>query len=119
MANPEALNIATSAYISSEKIGMPEIRIILSQAVIYLSISSKSNSCYNSINNVLEDIKNGDLQEVPLHISDRALGYKYPHDYEGNFVKQSYRKKWKKYYIPGKNKYENQIKDKLEKLWKK
>lgn len=119
MANPEALNIATSAYFSSEKIGMPEIRIILAHAVVYLAISSKSNSCYNGINSVLEDIKNGNLQEVPIHISDKGLGYKYPHDYEGNFVKQSYRKDLKKYYFPGNNKFENQIKDKLEKLWKK
>lgn len=120
MANPEALVIATSAYTASEKIGMPEIRIILAHAVIYLSISSKSNSCYNSINEVLEDIKNGDIQEVPLHISDRAVGYKYPHDYDGNFVKQNYRKNTsKKYYKPGNNKFEIQIKDKLDRLWKK
>lgn len=119
MANPDALNIATSAYFCSERVGMPEIRIILSHAVVYLAISSKSNSCYNGINQVLEDIKNGDLQEVPVHISDRALGYKYPHDYEGNFVKQPYRNNNKKYYIPGNNKFENQIRDKLEKLWKK
>ncbi len=119
MANPEALNIATSAYFSSEKIGMPEIRIILAHAVVYLAISSKSNSCYNGINSVLEDIKNGNLQEVPVHVSDRGIGYKYPHDYEGNFVKQSYRKDLKKYYFPGNNKFENQIKDKLDKLWKK
>ena len=56
MANPEALLIADAAYNASEKIGMPEIRIILAHAVVYLAISSKSNSCYNGINKVLADI---------------------------------------------------------------
>ena len=118
MANPEALLIANSAYNASEKIGMPEIRIILAHTVVYLAISTKSNSCYNGINNVLADIKNGDLEPVPIHISDCAKGYVYPHDYPGNFVKQAYRKKVKKYYEPGNNKFENQIREKLEKLWK-
>ena len=57
MANPEALLIADAAYNASEKIGMPEIRIILAHAVVYLAISTKSNSCYNGINAVLSDIK--------------------------------------------------------------
>ena len=118
MANPEALLIADAAYNASEKIGMPEIRIILAHAVVYLAISTKSNSCYNGINAVLSDIKNGDLEEVPVHISDSARGYIYPHDYLGNFVNQAYRKKVKKYYEPGNNKFENQIREKIEKLWK-
>ena len=118
MANPEALLIANAAYNASEKIGMPEIRIILAHAVVYLAISSKSNSCYNGINSVLADIKAGDLEPVPAHIADGAKGYIYPHDYPGNFIEQAYRKKVKKYYEPGNNKFENQIRDKIEKLWK-
>ncbi|MFK4785135.1 replication-associated recombination protein A [Fusobacterium sp. MFO224] len=119
MANPEALLIANAAYASSEKIGMPEIRIILAHAVVYLSISSKSNSCYNGINSVLENIKSGDLQEVPINIKDKNIGYKYPHDYEGNFVYQKYMDGHREYYKPGNNKYENQIREKLDRLWKK
>jgi len=119
MANPEALLMANAAYASSEKIGMPEIRIILAHVVVYLAISSKSNSCYNGINSVLENIKTGDMQEVPINIKDKNIGYKYPHDYEGNFVHQKYMNKHKKYYKPGNNKYENQIREKLDRLWKK
>ncbi|MBC2851401.1 replication-associated recombination protein A [Cetobacterium sp. 8H] len=118
MANPEAMLIANSAMNASEKIGMPEIRIILSQAVIYLAISSKSNSCYMAIDQALEDIKAGDLEKVPLHIGDRAVGYKYPHDYPNNFIEQKYREKRKKYYTPGNNRNEKLIEEKLEKLWK-
>ncbi|MEG2696751.1 MAG: replication-associated recombination protein A [Cetobacterium sp.] len=118
MANPEAMLVANSAMNASEKIGMPEIRIILSQAVIYLAISSKSNSSYMAIDQALEDIKAGDLEKVPLHIGDRAVGYKYPHDYPNNFIEQKYREKRKRYYIPGNNRNEKLIEEKLEKLWK-
>ncbi|MEG1449920.1 MAG: replication-associated recombination protein A [Cetobacterium sp.] len=118
MANPEAMLVANSAMNASEKIGMPEIRIILSQAVIYLAISSKSNSSYLAIDQALEDIKAGDLEKVPLHIGDRAVGYKYPHDYPNNFIEQKYREKRKRYYVPGNNRNEKFIEEKLEKLWK-
>ena len=117
MANPEAMLIANSAMQASERIGMPEIRIILAQAVIYIAISTKSNSCYMGINKALEDIENGDLEKVPLNICQNNKGYKYPHDFAGNFVKQNYSEKKRRYYIPGKNKNEKLIKEKLEKLW--
>ena len=117
MANPEAMLIANSAMQASERIGMPEIRIILAQAVIYIAISTKSNSCYMGINKALEDIENGDLEKVPLNICQNNKGYKYPHDFAGNFVKQNYSEKKRRYYIPGENKNEKLIKEKLEKLW--
>lgn len=117
MANPEAMLIANSAMQASERIGMPEIRIILAQAVIYIAISTKSNSCYMGINKALEDIENGDLEKVPLNICQNNKGYKYPHDFTGNFVKQNYSEKKRRYYIPGENKNEKLIKEKLEKLW--
>ena len=75
---------------------MPEIRIILSQAVIYLAISTKSNSSYLAIDKALKDIENGDLEPVPIHIGDKAVGYKYPHDYSNNFVEQKYREQKKR-----------------------
>ncbi|WP_432204886.1 replication-associated recombination protein A [Cetobacterium somerae] len=118
MANPEAMLIANSAMNASEKIGMPEIRIILSQAVIYLAISTKSNSSYLAIDKALKDIENGELEPVPLNIGTRAIDYKYPHDYPSNFVLQDYRKEKKKYYVPGNNRNEKLIEEKLEKLWK-
>ena len=117
MANPEAMLIASSALAASEKIGMPEVKIILAQAVIYLSISTKSNSCYMGINKAMEDIEKGDMETVPLTICHNAKGYKYPHDYAGNFVKQNYTAKKREYYVPGDNKNEKLIKEKMEKLW--
>lgn len=119
MANPQALLMAHAAMDASEKIGMPEIRIILAQTIVYLAISTKSNSCYNGINNVLHDIEKGDLEIVPPHIDSHAKDYKYPHDYPENFVIQKYTDKKREYYIPGDNKNEKVIKEKLEKLWNK
>lgn len=117
MANSEALLIANATMNASEKIGMPEIRIILAHAVIYLAISTKSNSAYLAINNALNDIKNGEIQEVPKNIRHDNINYKYPHDYSENFIKQKYMEKKKKYYKPGNNKNEKLIVEKLNKLW--
>lgn len=117
MANSEALLIANAAMNACERIGMPEVRIILSHATIYLAISSKSNSVYNAINTVLKDIKDGNVQEVPINICHDNVGYKYPHDYPDNFIKQKYMNKNKKYYIPGNNKNEKKIAEKLNKIW--
>ncbi len=121
MANPEAMLIAHAAMDASEKIGMPEIRIILSQTAIYLAISSKSNSSYMAVNTALEDIEKGrNLEEVPKHLR-KQYGelYKYPHSYPGNFVHQAYKEERKKYYNPGDNKNERLIAQKLLKLWDK
>ena len=117
LANPEALNIASSALVASERIGMPEIRIILSEVAIYLAISSKSPSAYNAINSALQDIEKGDCEEVPENINANPIGYKYPHDYPGSFVNQKYSNKKREYYIPAENRNEKMIKEKLEKLW--
>lgn len=117
LANSDALLIASSAMEATEKIGMPEIRIILAHATIYLAISTKSNSAYLAIDNALNDIKNGELQDVPTNIKHGTTTYKYPHDYEENFIKQIYMNRKKKYYIPGKNKNEKLIAEKLIKLW--
>ena len=117
MANPEALLIANAAMNACEKIGMPEVRIILAHATIYLAISSKSNSVYEAIDGALADIKKGELQEVPINICHDNVGYKYPHNYTDNFVKQKYMNKKKKYYKPGNNKNEKMIAEKLSKLW--
>ena len=117
MANSEALLIANAAMNACERIGMPEVRIILSHATIYLAISSKSTSVYNAINTVLKDIKDGNVQEVPINICHDNVGYKYPHDYPDNFIKQKYMNKKKKYYIPGNNKNEKKIAEKLNKIW--
>ncbi len=120
MANPEALLVANAAMHSAEKIGMPEVRIILSHATVYLAISSKSNSVYMAINDAMGDVRDGEVEEVPKHLRDQYKElYVYPHAYPGNFVNQKYRHGNKIYYKPGENKYENMIKQKMEKLWDK
>lgn len=96
---------------------MPEIRIILEQAVIYTAISTKSNSCYNAINLALEDIRNGDLEKVPENIQHNHRGYLYPHSYVNNFIYQKYSNKRGRYYQPCENKNEKLIREKLERLW--
>ncbi|RDU64062.1 recombinase RarA [Helicobacter didelphidarum] len=87
-ANPNALNLATSTMLSVAKIGYPEARIILSQCVIYLASSPKSNCAYLAINNALDDTKKR-MDDVPSHIKTHAKDYKYPHDF-GGFVQQIY-----------------------------
>lgn len=100
MANPNALVVATSAMQAVNMVGMPEARIILSEAAVYVATSKKSNATYVGINKALEDIKTKDTGEVPMHIRNApaegmekhgyGVGYKYPHDYPGHMVEQQY-----------------------------
>lgn len=97
-ANPNALNLASSTLLSVSKIGFPEARIILSQCVIYLASSPKSNSSYLAINEALNYVQNSPKLEVPNHLkSPSPKGYMYPHDF-GGFVKQEYLAKKLKFY---------------------
>ncbi len=92
-ANPHALNLAVSTQSATSKIGYPESRIILSQCVIYLASSPKSNAAYKAINSVLSYIENEPRLEVPDALkSPSPRGYLYPHDYNG-WVKQNYLQK--------------------------
>ena len=88
-ANPQALTLCTSAMTSVAKIGYPEARIILAQAVVYLCASPKSNSSYLAINKAIKSVKDGTLLDIPNNISQQNKGYLYPHDF-GGFVKQDY-----------------------------
>ncbi|MDA7818245.1 replication-associated recombination protein A [Sulfurimonas sp.] len=88
-ANPQALTLTTSCLTSVSKIGYPEARIILAQAVIYLCASPKSNSSYEAINKAIQSIQSGNILEIPKHIKQNNEGYMYPHDY-GGYVKQQY-----------------------------
>ena len=108
-ADPMALVIATSALRAVEFIGMPEARIPLSQAVIYIAKAKKSNACYLAIEAAMKDVEKEQTMEVPNHLKDshypgakklgHGEGYKYPHDY-GGYVEQEYLPKKKKYYKP-------------------
>jgi len=88
-ANPQALTLCTSAMTSVSKIGYPEARIILAQAVIYLCASPKSNSAYLAINSALQAVNDGVMLEIPKNITNNHHNYLYPHDF-GGFVKQQY-----------------------------
>ncbi|MCH7658236.1 MAG: replication-associated recombination protein A [Bacteroidetes bacterium] len=130
LANPNALLLAQSCFEAVNVIGWPESRIILSEAVIYLASSPKSNSAYMAINSAQEEVKkSGDLP-VPLNIRnaptklmkelDYGKGYKYAHSYEGNFVKEKFLPDElgdKKLYEPQKNTREEEIRKHLKKLW--
>ena len=129
LANPTAMVMATNCFTAVEKIGYPECRIPLSQTVIYLATSPKSNSAYNAINKALAYVKKTGNIPVPLHLRnaptqlmknlDYGKNYKYPHDYEGNFVKQSYLPDsvTEQFYIPNNNPKETTIWQWLKRLW--
>ncbi|MEF3279802.1 MAG: replication-associated recombination protein A [Elusimicrobiota bacterium] len=126
LANPSALLVAQSAFEAVKNIGMPEARIILSEAALYVALSPKSNSAYIAIDSALDEVKNGKAREVPIHLRDAHLdgdvfgdgkGYKYPHDYPQHFVKQEYMPDHKKFYNPTDQGYEKEIKNRIERLW--
>ena len=116
LANPNALVVATSAMQAVTMVGMPEARIILSEAATYVATSPKSNASYLGINRALEDVKNKDTGEIPMHIRNAPVegmealgyheGYKYPHDYPGHYVEQQYlpdKMLGTKYYVKDEN----------------
>jgi putative ATPase len=88
-ANPPALNLASSTLNIVKHIGYPEARISLSQLVIYLASSPKSNAAYMAINDALKAIKEGEIHPIPSHIKTHAKDYLYPHDFNG-WVSQTY-----------------------------
>ena len=116
LADPQALVIATSAMQAVNMIGMPEARIILAEAAVYVANCKKSNATYLGINKALEDVANSDTGEIPMHIRNAPIekmrelgyneGYLYPHDYPGHWVEQQYlpdKMVGTKYYIKDEN----------------
>ncbi|MBR5735406.1 MAG: replication-associated recombination protein A [Bacteroidales bacterium] len=133
LANPNALLLANACFDTVHKVGMPEARIPLAETCIYLATSPKSNSAYMAIDSALATVNStSDAPPVPLHLRNaptrlmKDLGYhkdyKYAHSYEGNFVDQEFLPdalKATKFYDPGNNKREDEIRAKLAALWKK
>jgi putative ATPase len=131
LANPNALLMAQTCFEAVHVIGWPESRIILSEAALYLATSPKSNSAYMAIEDALEKVKeSGDLP-VPLHIRNaptrlmKNLGYgkdyKYAHSYSGNFAADNFLPeeiKGTKFYEPGSNPKEEELRKKLSIIWK-
>ncbi|GMA99155.1 ATPase AAA [Pelosinus sp. IPA-1] len=99
-ADPQALVVAMSAAQAVQFIGMPEAQIILSEAVIYISTAPKSNASYMAVAQAINDVKQKDCGQIPLHLRDahypgakkmgHGLDYLYPHNYEGNYIEQQY-----------------------------
>jgi len=112
-ANPQAMTLTASCLTSVSKIGYPEARIILAQAVIYLCASPKSNSAYLAINAALESVKNGNILEIPNNITQQNKGYLYPHDF-GGYVEQEYLSQNIKFVELKSIGYEKKMKDWLE-----
>jgi putative ATPase len=131
LANPNALLLAQSCFEAVNIIGWPESRIILSETAVYLASSPKSNASYMAIENAQNMVREkGDLS-VPLHLRNapsklmKELGYhkdyKYAHDFKGNFIKDNYLPdeiKGSKFYEPGTNPREEEIRRRLKGLWK-
>lgn len=130
LANPNAMLIANAAFDSVMKIGWPEGRIPLAEATVYLASSPKSNSSYMAINEAVQRVKQSGNQPVPLHLRNAPTqlmeelgyheGYKYAHDYEGNFVEQQFLPdalKKARFWHPQNNPQEAKIKEHMIKLW--
>ena len=131
LANPTAMVIANNCFQAINVVGMPESRIILSQATIYLATSAKSNTAYNAINHAMHIIKETGNVTVPLHLRggytklNRDMGYgdgyQYAHDYENNFVYQEYlpdELSGTTIYQSGVNARENESKKRMSFFWK-
>ncbi|OGR42385.1 MAG: AAA family ATPase [Elusimicrobia bacterium GWA2_61_42] len=124
-ANPMALVMAQSAFNSAEVLGMPEARIVLAQAAIYVASSPKSNASYLAVGEAQAEVNGGVEREVPNHLRDaskdgKALGhgkgYRYPHDFEGHYVKQEYMPDPKIFYRPSDQGFEIEIGKRLKRL---
>jgi putative ATPase len=128
-ANPHALMVAVSAAQALEYVGMPEARIPLAQAALYIATAPKSNAAVMAIDEALALVKSESTSGVPAHLKDahyggaknlgHGKGYKYPHSYPGNYIKQQYLPDElldNKFYKPTTNGYEKKIKEFLENL---
>ena len=129
LANPQAIQVVNACVASALQLGLPEARIPLAEATIFLAISPKSNSCIEAIDNALADLDKIDVGEIPTHLRDahyagaktfgHGVTYKYPHDYDADWVEQQYLPdaiKNKHYYIPKLNKTEQSYQDYWNKI---
>lgn len=129
LANPNALLMANQCTQAIQFVGMPEARIILSEATVYLATSPKSNSTYKAINKAMDYVKTHEEAPVPLHLrnaptklmkkEDYGKGYKYPHDFPQHYVEQEYlpqKLKNQVFYRPADNAMEKNILHKMRKV---
>ena len=131
LADPHALQVAVAASLAAERVGMPEARIILAEAAMYVATAPKSNSVVMAIDEGMQEVaQSGDLR-IPAHLQDahykgaaklgHGEGYLYPHDFENNYVRQQYLPDelvGRKFYRPSDNGYESSIKEYFSKIKK-
>lgn len=125
-ADPRAIAVASACYDVVERIGLPEARITLAQAVIYMATAPKSNASYVAIEKAVADVREGRTIPVPKHLRDKSYkgakrlghgqGYQYAHDHPGGFVEQDYLGVEKTYYEPTDRGYEAQIAERMRRL---
>ena len=128
LADSNALRVAMDAHQAYEFVGMPEGRIPLAHAAVYLATAPKSNSSYAALGAAMKDVKTGKTLAVPPHLrtktrkkiakasgtNDQDLSYQYAHDYEDNYVPQAYLSEGRHYYTPTENGLEKRIKERME-----
>lgn len=130
LANPNALLLANACFDTVSKIGMPEGRIPLAEATVYLATSPKSNSAYQAINSALQYVRESGNLPVPLHLRNAptklmeqlgyAKDYKYAHAYEGNFVEQQFLPDGattQRFWVSQNNAQEVKLQERMERLW--
>ena len=130
-ADPQALQLAVSASLAVERVGMPEAQIILSQAASYVACAPKSNSAVNAISAAMQEVGRTGNLDIPNHLKDAHYksagklghgdGYKYSHDYPNHYVDQQYlpyELKGKEFYVPGELGYEAKIREHMLKIKK-
>ncbi len=130
MADPQALVVAMAAQQAVHFVGMPEANLALAEAVVYLATAPKSNSLYAAYSSVQEEIKRGYGETVPFHLRNAVTGlmkgagygkgYKYPHDYPGHFIVESYLPdalQGKVFYRPGDQGYERNVAARIKQWW--
>lgn len=128
LADPQAIVVASAAAQAVDRIGMPEARIVLAEAALYIATAPKSNAVVTGIDSAMQAVEKNYAEPVPAHLRGTGYqgaaalgsgkGYKYPHDYPGNFVKQEYLPaglKGASYYKPTGNGYEKEIRTRMEK----
>ena len=122
LANPNIGPRLDAVINASERIGLPEARIPISEIIVEMALSPKSNTAHIALDEAINDIESGNVGTIPKHIKTNAVDYKYPHDYPNSYVVQQYlpdKLKNKEYYHPKTNGYEVNIKsiyDKLKKI---
>jgi putative ATPase len=121
MADPNALIVAVAAQQAVEFVGLPEARIPLAHAAIYVATAPKSNRAYEGFNKAMEDVQAGRILAVPKYLRGKGskllgegAGYKYAHDFEGGYVPQAYLPEGRIYYEPTENGFERRVKERLD-----